>query len=140
MLFKKNTSKQERLNQLDERMRRAHDGLIAEYIRGELINWNNQLGRLKRAVSKSDYEDWYIERVADDFVKSITGSTEIYHYERDFLEAIQLFKEHIISKAVEIDPDFNVYPSYSLIELAHDGRLNELIDEINELEKCVRRI
>lgn len=133
------SSQQDYVNSLSASWRQARDGLIAEYIRGVLIEWNNQLGYLQRLIMRAD-DDWYIERAANDCAASITYPYSVPQYEADFVEGIQMIQNKVISKAQELNSSFRYNPTRGLLEIGSIDRLSELMEFINQLEKCLERM
>lgn len=139
MTFKKRASQQSHMDQLNASMRQARDGLIAEYIRGELIRWNNQLKYLQRLVTKTN-DDWYIRRASSDCIAAVTSPYSTNQYDADFIEGIQLMQKKVISKAIELIPYFREDPVQALIDYAESGMLSNLINYIEQLERCLERM
>lgn len=139
MYLKKRASQQNYMAQLDASMRQARDGLIAEYIRGELIRWNNQLKYLQRLVNKTK-DDWYLKRAASDCVAAIATPYSADKYDASFVEGIKLMQKKVLAKAIEMSPYFRHDPILALLDLAETNKLNTLIDYIEQLEKCVERM
>lgn len=139
MSFKRRASQQSHMDQLDASMQHARDALNAEYIRGELIRWNNQLKYLQRLVNKTN-DDWYIKRAASDCVAALATPYSENQYDAGFVEGIRLMQKKVLEKAIEMSPYFRHDPILALLDLAKTGMLNTLIDYIEQLEKCVERM
>ena len=85
-------------------------------------------------------DDWYIERAANDCAASITYPYSVPQYEADFVEGIQMIQNKVISKAQELNSSFRYNPTRGLLEIGSIDRLSELMEFINQLEKCLERM
>ena len=137
--IKHRASQQDYANSLSDSMRQARDRLIAEYIRGVMIEWNNQLRYLQCLIKRAE-DDWYIERAAADCAASITYPYSVPQYEADFVEGIQMIQNKVLSKAQELNSSFRYNPVRGLLEIAGSDQFDELVKYFNQLEKCLERM
>lgn len=129
----------DQLKEIDDSIRRAEDGLTREIVRSYLIIWWKQFGRLSRTV-QSKMEESYQIRAAKDCVAMITRRVypEQIQNEHNASASIAMTVSDILAdrqKEIvgQINPGFRRDPVGTLINMADDGSLQEIIDYIDDL-------
>jgi len=147
-MFKRSESasraEQRHLEQLDMCYRKAQEALLAEEIRGHLIDWRNNFARLQRviAANPNDFGEEYPLFVGKSFWESaFFASKRKANESKRLMYALPSMKkkieERILSVAYVLGYSGGSVEKAIAI-LARGGHLNAVVQYIDELEESIK--
>ena len=132
----KRLADERRLEDLQNANKNAKTKLIDEQIRGELIAWKKDFLYLGRIVN-SDVTDKerHVKAAARECVSNITYNYSPQKCFPEFCASMRTIEQRINKKLIRISPEYAYAPVECLQLLAYSGRLDKIINYIDDLEQ-----